>query len=427
MSLGLRCVLLSALATAAALYSSKSAVVQLTEASFKDILKSDEVWLVEFYAPWCGHCKSLVPEWEAAAQTLKGVVKVAALDGTAAESVMRKYDVKGFPSLKIFGADKKAPVDYQGDRKGDAIVAAGMKAANDMVKARKGGSKKGDKKDKKDKKASSGKKPGSDVFELTEDNFQSLVMDSQDQWLVEFFAPWCGHCKNLAPEWEQAATQLKGSVKLGAVDATVHSGLGQKYGVKGYPTIKIFPAGKKGKAKDYNGPREAAGIVDHANRLLEESNVPPPMYELTSDSVFQENCAGRNICVMMFVPHILDSGAAGRKQYLATLEAVAKSLRGKPLTFLWSEGGAQPALEEAMEATFGYPALVVLAKEKGIYGTLRASWSEKNIVSFISGVLGGKETRGKIENVPSIVTVPKWDGKDATLQVDEIPLDEIMG
>lgn len=170
----------------------------------------------------------------------------------------------------------------------------------------------------------------------------------------------------------------------------MHSGLAQKYGVKGYPTIKVFPAGKKSKAKDYNGPREAAGIVDYASRLLEESGVPPPVYELANQDVFNENCDGRKICVIMFVPHILDSGAAGRKQYLNTFESVAKSLRGKPLSFIWSEGGSQPDLEQAMEITFGYPALVVLAKEKGIYGVLRASWTQKNIETFITGVLSGR-------------------------------------
>lgn len=54
MTISMKCLLLSALATVtAALYSSNTAVVQLTEDSFKDLLKSDELWLVEFYAPWC--------------------------------------------------------------------------------------------------------------------------------------------------------------------------------------------------------------------------------------------------------------------------------------------------------------------------------------------------------------------------------------
>jgi protein disulfide-isomerase A6 len=84
-------------------------------------------------------------------------------------------------------------------------------------------------------------------------------------------------------------------VNLGAVDATVHTSLAQKYGVKGYPTIKLFKAGKKGKAVDYNGPREAAGIVDYALKILEESGVPPHIPQITDKKVFEERLAKRFI------------------------------------------------------------------------------------------------------------------------------------
>ena len=90
-------------------------------------------------------------------------------------------------------------------------------------------------------------------MELTEANFKKLVLGSDDMWLVEFFAPWCGHCKNLAPHWSKAAGELKGKVKLGAVDATVHASLAQQYGVQGYPTIKYFPQGVKSGPEEYNG------------------------------------------------------------------------------------------------------------------------------------------------------------------------------
>lgn len=67
---------------------------------------------------------------------------------------------------------------------------------------------------------------------LTDSNFEELVYNSKEPWLVEFFAPWCGHCKNLAPEFAQAASELKGTFKLGALDATAHTIIASRFGVK---------------------------------------------------------------------------------------------------------------------------------------------------------------------------------------------------
>lgn len=65
------------------LYSSDSKVVHLTDANFKKmVLDSDELWMVEFYAPWCGHCKSLAPEYDKAAKALNGVIRLGAVDMT---------------------------------------------------------------------------------------------------------------------------------------------------------------------------------------------------------------------------------------------------------------------------------------------------------------------------------------------------------
>lgn len=88
---------------------------------------------------------------------------------------------------------------------------------------------------------------------------------------MEFYAPWCGHCKNLEPEWKAAAKELGSTpnIKLGAVDATVATNLASKYQVKGFPTIKIFNAGdKKKKPVDYQGPREAAGTILACHSIL---------------------------------------------------------------------------------------------------------------------------------------------------------------
>lgn len=129
---------------------------------------------------------------------MKGIVKVVAVDATTSEKLAQKYQIQGFPTLKVFGADKKSPVDYQGQRTADAIISETMKVANQLVKDRKSGkvgSKSGSSSSSSGSKSSGSsgsgsKSSGSNVVELTELNFNALVMESNDHWLVEFFAPW---------------------------------------------------------------------------------------------------------------------------------------------------------------------------------------------------------------------------------------------
>lgn len=109
------------------------------------------------------------------------------------------------------------------------------------------------------------------VLTLDHSNFSETV--SKHKFIVvEFYAPWCGHCKNLAPEYEKAASVLSSHdppVALAKVDANAeeNKGLAQQYEIQGFPTIKIFKNGGE-VVQDYKGPREADGIVEFLKKQV---------------------------------------------------------------------------------------------------------------------------------------------------------------
>ncbi|XP_061338419.1 probable protein disulfide-isomerase A6 isoform X2 [Gastrolobium bilobum] len=233
----------------ALLFLSASAddVVVLSEENFEKEVGQDRGALVEFYAPWCGHCKKLAPEYEKLGLSFKKAksVLIGKVDCDEHKSLCSKYGVSGYPTIQWFPKGSLEPKKYEGPRNAESLTEFVNTEGGTNVKIA---------------------SVPSNVVVLTPENFNEVVLDETKDVLVEFYAPWCGHCKSLAPTYEKVASafKLEEDVVIANLDADKYRDLAEKYDVSGFPTLKFFPKGNKA-GEEYGGGRDLDDFVAFIN------------------------------------------------------------------------------------------------------------------------------------------------------------------
>ncbi|KAK9070924.1 hypothetical protein SSX86_009492 [Deinandra increscens subsp. villosa] len=248
-------------------------VVVLTEDNFEKEVGQDRGALVEFYAPWCGHCKKLAPEYEKVGASFKKSksVLIGKVDCDEHKSICTKYGVSGYPTIQWFPKGSLEPKKYEGGRTAEAFVEFVNLEGGTNVKIA---------------------AVPSSVVVLNSDNFNEVVLDGKKDVLVEFYAPCLliiadvhftilspvtgvGIARALLPilivssllqTYESLAAAFKNEedVVIANIDADNYKDFGEKYGVSGFPTIKFFPKNNKD-GEDYDGGRDIDSFVTFIN------------------------------------------------------------------------------------------------------------------------------------------------------------------
>ncbi|KAL0580969.1 hypothetical protein V5O48_001061 [Marasmius crinis-equi] len=317
---------------------SASNVIDLSPDNWDDVVGHGKPGLVEFFAPWCGHCKNLAPVYEQLGDAFahaKDKVYVAKIDADGVgKELGKKYGVTGYPTLKWFDpTGQDSPFEGSRDIDGLAAFVTTKSGVKSNIKP----------------------PPPPDYQVLDIHTFDDVALDKSKNVLVTFTvsptptpseigsdhlihqAPWCGHCKAMKPAYEKVGTTFKeeGDCIVANVDADdkKNAEISQRFGISGFPTIKFFPKDST-EPIDYEGARSEEAFVNFLNEkcgthravgggLNEKAGLVPELDTLANkffvattdarDSIYKEAIA------------LADSVGIASKPYLRVMEKIVNS------------------------------------------------------------------------------------------------------
>jgi protein disulfide-isomerase-like protein len=220
-------------------------VVHLVDDEFETFRQDKGNVFVMFYTPWCGHCQKFKPEYAEASET--SPIPLIAMDCETNPSTCQKYGATSYPTLKLFLAGEKKGVAFDGARTAAGLVKWITKKTGPDANTPEEWSNEAKWED------------NGEVVHMTE-GYWETYRKTNPAMLVLFYAPWCGHCKAIKPDWAKLSVEAKGQMSVLAVDCTEHATLCSKYGVQGYPTIRYF-ATSTHEGEEYSGGRSLSDLL----------------------------------------------------------------------------------------------------------------------------------------------------------------------
>jgi hypothetical protein len=180
--------------------------------------------------------------------------------------------------------------------------------------------------------------------------------------------------------------------------------------------IFLYRPGKKSASSSvpFNGGRDKESLVNGIRSMVEAAGgAVGSVAQLTGSSTWTEQCGEKRVCVLAFLPSLFDENAAKRTERIAALTATAGKVNRGLFRILWSEVGAQPALEASLGISMA-PAVVAVSVSKKVYTPYRGPIEASALSKWTNALAVRNEGATPLTTVPEISKVKEWDGKDAT-------------
>eukprot|EP01088_Endostelium_zonatum_P015808 TRINITY_DN4024_c0_g1_i1.p1 TRINITY_DN4024_c0_g1~~TRINITY_DN4024_c0_g1_i1.p1 ORF type:complete len:437 (-),score=126.53 TRINITY_DN4024_c0_g1_i1:26-1336(-) len=398
-------------------YGKESSVMSLTDNDFVEkVFATQKVTIVEFYAPWCGHCKSLAPHYEKAAENLKGIIQVAAIDCDQHKGAAGQFGIKGFPTIKVFGAELepdtkkkgafiKTPTDYNGPRTAKGIVDYALS----LLHARY-------------------------IQKVTSSNVES-ILDFNNTKLSPPGAPRVllfTNKKESSNLYKSLSMEYKGRAVFGEV-RDKEKALLETYSITTFPQVLILTGNQpepirfdksinydnlhafiEGHALPNQLKAKPAGSSAGGKQKSDKKATPPPpppppekieLVELLKQEDFEKNCLEKKgICVISFLPSNT-SDPEGLASYLKVLQGLVDG--GKfGFRWLWVDGELYSAFKDGFVPNADLPRLVAYSPAKKRLTLFTSSFTTSNIESFLERVMTGRAQSVAVEKTPFLPAEP---------------------
>ncbi|XP_024893303.1 dnaJ homolog subfamily C member 10-like isoform X1 [Temnothorax curvispinosus] len=230
---------------------------------------ADEVWFLDWFSPWCPPCIQFLSELRRASLEFDAsVIRFGTIDCTVHNTLCHQYNIQYYPTAMLINGSNTHQFTLP-------------KTAANVIQF-------------------INEKRNPSVIELTSENFYHKLAKKKSKviWIVDYFAPWCGPCQRLAPEWMAVAKSLSSLsfVNVASVDCEAEASLCASQGVRSYPNIRMYPLGSEGlnTIALYNGQRDSLSILTWITTFF-----PKKIHDLNS-SDYQKLLNSKHIWLVDF-------------------------------------------------------------------------------------------------------------------------------